>query len=457
MTDKLVSRSLGELAKVLAANPPAMDAAFKRVCIDSRQVAHGDLFVAIVGPNFDGHNFVKQALESGAVGAVVSRELADVQALIVVEDTRIALGQMATAWRRHCNAKVAAITGSNGKTTVKEMLAHILSAAGATMATEGNLNNDYGVPLSLLRIEEGDEFAVIEMGANHPGEIAYLTDLAEADAAVITNAGAAHLEGFGSIEGVAHAKGEIYAGIDENGTAVINRDDQYYDLWQSLNEHRQTLSFGLAAEADVRGIIDESGSDYTEFDLCWQGLQHRVRLPLLGDHNVQNALAASALALALGVDISLVTGQLETFSNVDGRLFIKSAYKGMRLIDDAYNANPDSMKAALAVLSRYDGRRVFVMGDMAETGVVAEQAHAALGLLAKEYGIDALFAVGELSQLAVKEYGAGAEHFVDVSALVEKLKTMADSELTVLVKGSRSAHMERVVSLLTEQKSAYVH
>jgi len=344
---------------------------------------------------------------------------------------------------------LVAITGSNGKTTTKEMIAAILSRAGKALATRGNLNNDIGVPLTLMRLDASYRHGVIEMGANHPGEIAYLVNITRPQVAVITNAGSAHLEGFGSIEGVARAKGEIYGALEADGVAVINADDAYADLWRALAAKCRVFSFGIDKPADVSAK--------------WQGDVHgshlhlhtpvgdaELNLALPGRHNVMNALAATAAALAMGVSLDGVVKGLEGLAPVGGRLQIREGINGATIIDDSYNANPVSLRAGIDVLAACQGRRYLALGDMGELGADAEQLHAEAGTYARQAGIDGVYATGPLSKGAVEAFGTGGHHFAEQQQLIAALKTELDSGVTVLVKGSRSSRMERVVAGLTE-------
>jgi len=315
------------------------------------------------------------------------------------------------------------------------------------LATQGNLNNDIGVPLTLLQLTPEHKAAVIEMGANHPGEIAYLTELARPDAAVITNAGPAHLEGFGSVAGVARAKGEIYGGLRENGVAVINADDDYAELWRELAGTHRRLCFGLSREADISASW-QTHADGTQLQLQTPAGGTEFVLPLSGRHNVLNALAATALALSLGCELAEVSKGLSGMSVVGGRLQRRSGMHGAQLIDDSYNANPASMQAAIDVLAMCKGKRILVVGDMGELGAEAEQLHEQIGSAARKAGIDALYATGPLSRAAAMGFGPAAHYFDDQSALVDALSKELSPDVTVLIKGSRSARMERVVERL---------
>ncbi|HEY0634541.1 MAG TPA: UDP-N-acetylmuramoyl-tripeptide--D-alanyl-D-alanine ligase [Gammaproteobacteria bacterium] len=425
------------------------DGSFHGAGSDSRSIAMGMLFIALRGPNHDGHDHVAAAAACGAAAALVERELPVPIPQIIVTDTHAALGLLGAAWRQRLGLPLVAITGSNGKTTVKEMTAAILSRAGTTLATRGNLNNDIGVPLTLMRLDESYRYGVIEMGANHPGEIAYLTNLVRPQVAVITNAGAAHLEGFGSIEGVARAKGEIYSGLAAEGCAVINADDAHAELWRTLAANCRVLSFGIDKPADVSAQWqgDVHGS---RLQLSTPAGQADVKLALPGRHNVLNALAATAAALAMGVGLDAVVAGLQGLAPVGGRMQIRQGLHGATIIDDSYNANPVSLRAGIDVLAACQGRRYLALGDMGELGADTERHHAEAGTYARQVGIDGLYATGPLSRLAVEAFGERGYHFADQQQLISALKPELDAGVTVLVKGSRSSRMEWVVAGLTE-------
>jgi len=437
--------TLAAAATVLQGTLRGSDAEFSGVSTDTRTLARGNLFVALVGPHFDGHGFVSEAAGKGAIGALVSRDLEADIAVVQVADTRLGLGQLAAYWRRQFQIPVIAVTGSNGKTTVKNMIAAILNVVGPTLATQGNLNNDIGVPLTLLCLRQGDRHAVIEMGMNHPGEIDYLTKLARPTIALINNAAAAHLAGLGSVEAVARAKGEIYAGLAADGIAVINADDAYADLWRELAAPHRVITFGLDQPADVSAEFQlDAGGSTIHLKTPHGGIS--MRLSLLGRHNVMNALAASSASLAAGVSLTDIQAGLEKLRSVTGRLEVKRGLNGARVLDDTYNANPGSLAAGVEVLKAASGERVLVLGDMGELGDAARDIHRRVGLLAKSLGIDQLYAVGELTQEAVEAFGKGAQHFTSHEALIENLRACLHAGMTVLVKGSRLMKMERVVA-----------
>ena len=432
------------------------DSAFDCVGTDSRAVRPGQLFVALKGERFDGHDYAEQALAQGAAGVVLEKNTANLAPAIVVEDSYLALGQLAAHWRAKFAIPVVAITGSNGKTTVKEMLSAILAVKAGGMAsihaTVGNLNNHIGLPLTMLKLRDSHQYAVLEMGMNHLGEIAYLSDLAKPTLALINNAGTAHLGELGSRDKIAQAKGEIFAGLAANGVALINADEDYAAYWRALNAGKKILTFAMDQAADVQASYQERAGD------CMVNLRTPAGevdfvLPVMGVHNVRNALAASAAAYALGVSNADIATGLAGFSAVKGRLQNKMAIHGARLIDDTYNANPDSMKAAIDVLANQTGEKILVLGDMGELGADAARLHREVGQYAKTKGLKQLYCLGELSLEMVQGFGVGAGHFDDAAALAEAIKPKLSAQVTVLVKGSRFMKMERVIDLLDEKNN----
>jgi UDP-N-acetylmuramoyl-tripeptide--D-alanyl-D-alanine ligase len=442
--------SMSLAAEALYSRFTGQDAVFTGVSTDTRTLKQGDLFVALVGPRFDGHLFLAEALASGASGAMVSRHINTSLPTIEVEDTRIALGSLAAFWRGQFEIPLVAVTGSNGKTTVKNMIASIFAESAPVCATKGNLNNDIGVPLTLLRLRKEHRRAVIEMGMNHRGEIAYLSHLTKPTIAVITNAAHAHLEGLGSVEQVAQAKGEIFGGLTEDGVAVINADDDYSKLWRGLSAPHRVMTFGMENPADVTAEYQptDNGSlvsmKTTEGDI-------EMRLPLLGKHNVMNAITAATASLAGGASLADIRDGLEKLQAISGRLEIKAGINGARVLDDTYNSNPDSVGAGLQVLREANGERVLVLGDMAELGEVSEDIHRRVGELARRVGVHRLFTVGPLSRHAASAFGKGARHFETQEEAADALLDVLHGEMTVLVKGSRSTHMERVVAGITKR------
>lgn len=445
--------SLALAAEALKGTLHGRDAVFTGVSIDTRTLKTNDLFVAIQGARQDGHHYLAEAINAGASGALLSRPINTLAPYVLVPDTRRALGELAAFWRNHFEVPIVAITGSNGKTTVKEMLASILWRRGPGCVTQGNLNNDIGMPLTLLKLRKDDKYAVLEMGMNHPGEILYLTCLARPTVTLITNAGEAHLAGVGSVEDVARAKGEIFAGLVKDGVAVINADDQFSGLWKQLARLHQTLTFGIDQRADVRGRYTlERGGSVVHIDTPQGTID--MRLPLLGRHSVMNALAATGAALAAGAPIEDIAPALEKLKAVAGRLEVKEGVSGACVIDDTYNANPASLAAGLQVLKDFAGERVLVLGDMGELGEQAPALHQRVGELARTLGIQRLYGFGELSRHSVEKFGRGGRHFENADSLIEALHECMHAEMTVLVKGSRMMRMERIVGGIVRAGSA---
>lgn len=428
------------------------DASFKSVGTDSRLDCGGQLFIALRGARFDGHDHVAAAMARGAVAAMVDHPLSLDLPQWRVDDTRLGLGRLAAAWRARLPCQVAAITGSNGKTTVKEMLSVILARAGSSLATRGNLNNDIGMPLTLLGARD-ESFLVLEMGANHAGEIAYLTAIARPGVAVITNAGRAHLEGFGSVEGVARAKGEIVQGLPPDGIFVVPGDSPYTPLWRELAGDRPVRTFALDVPSDFTADSGSISVDWgpdgfrTRFMVRMGDWVLALELRLAGRHNVRNALAAAAAAMSLGIDTETLRAGLLDLHPVPGRLCPRDC-GGVRVIDDTYNANPDSIAAAVAVLTGLPGRHWLVLGDLGELGDASSALHREVGATARSAGVERLATVGIHSAEASAAFGEGAEHFADQPALIAHLRNQLIAGDSVLVKGSRSARMESVVGAL---------
>ena len=423
--------------------------AVARVHTDSRSLQPGDLFVALKGERFDAHDFLPQAGAQGAVAAIAERGL-DAAGLpgLEVADSRLALGQLAAGWRSQFNLPLIAVTGSNGKTTVTQMIAAILRAwkQDAAFATEGNLNNDIGVPLTVLRLRAAHEIGVVELGMNHPGEIAYLADMARPTVALVNNAQREHLEFMQTVQAVAEENGSVLSALAADGIAVFPADDDYTAVWRALAGSCRMLTFALSGAADVTAQAQWNG----------QGWQVSAQTPagpldfalnIAGRHNVKNSLAAVACALAAGVPLAAIAAGLAGFAPVKGRSRAVSLVLGGRavtLIDDTYNANPDSMRAAIDVLAELPGPRLLVMGDMGEVGDQGPQFHAEAGSHAAAAGIERLFALGAQSQQAAAAFGA-ARHFSDMDALLAGVAAELPHVASVLVKGSRFMKMERVV------------
>jgi len=438
---------LSTIAGALGLPQPSRDPLLTSIVIDSRRVDYGSLFAALPGSQHDGHEFVSAAVGMGALAVLVSRRQ-DVQVpQLVVEDVQGALGNIAKLIRVECNPTVVGITGSNGKTTVKEMLASILRQQNEVLATQGNFNNELGVPLTLFRLEKSHRFAVLEMGASKAGDIACLARIARPDIGLITNIGPAHLQGFGSEEGVATAKGELYAALPESGCAVLNGDQPWCGLWRRLNKAGRLLTFGENNQSDVwvepdRPVprIHTPAGDF------------EVRLTLPGRHNLVNAAAATAAAIALGVPLEHIRIGLESVAPVPGRLNLIHADTGWTVIDDTYNANPASLYSALQVLSGMQGTAWLVLGDMKELGEDSQKLHIEVGEAASALGVSRLFTTGEMSALTAQAFGQNAQHFHDKQTLIETLRQALRPGINCLVKGSRSMGMERVVQAITSSK-----
>ncbi|MCI0653331.1 MAG: UDP-N-acetylmuramoyl-tripeptide--D-alanyl-D-alanine ligase [Methylococcaceae bacterium] len=448
--------SLSETAQIVKGRMAGADVDFSSVSIDTRSIGQGDLFVAIEGKNFDAHEFLEAAADRGAVALMVARETQIELPTIRVGDTRIALGELARGWRIRCTIPVVGVTGSNGKTSVKEMIAAILAVDGDVLYTRGNLNNEFGVPLTLLGINDQHRFAVIEMGANHRGEIAYTAGLALPDVGVITNAGAAHLEGFGDLEGVARAKGELVEGLADSGTAVLNADDRFFGFWQKLAGNKRVISFGLGMEAEVRArdiaMTRTLDGFANRFTLVYRDSEAPITLRLAGRHNVCNALAAAGAALALGIGLEQIKKGLEGVVPVPGRMQPVSGLHGSVLFDDTYNANPSSFAAAVDVVSQLPGELWVILGAFAELGGLSAALHEEVGRYAKKNGIRRLLATGADAAGAVESFGEGGIFFEKQEALIEASKTMLNGNVIALVKGSRSQKMERVIRELRIEK-----
>jgi UDP-N-acetylmuramoyl-tripeptide--D-alanyl-D-alanine ligase len=454
-----LERRLGNLAHLCGGRLEGADRPFAAVSSDSRTLSSGDLFIALRGPRFNGNEFVAAARSAGAAGALVDSPQPVALAQIVVADTQAALTRAGQAWRAALNIPVVGVAGSNGKTTAKEMTAAILSQAGRCLATRGNLNNHIGVPLTLLRLEAAHRFAVIEMGANRAGEVTELVKVARPTVGLITNAGAEHLEGFGSLEGVARAEGEMVAGLAPDATAVLNADDEFIDLWRGLTAAR-VVTFGIAKAADFRAsaLRTSLGAEgfLTRFQLSSPLGEAAIELHLGGRHNVANALGAAAAAAAAGAGLEHIVAGLGSVRPVPGRLQLKQAACGAWIIDDSYNANPSSVRAGIEVLASIEGRRWLVLGDMAELGEFAADAHAQVGAFAREQGIERLLATGTLAALAAERFGAGGQWFPDTETLTRELLRALSAggappaSVRLLVKGSRVNRLERVVAALVQ-------
>src|SRR5688572_19285241 len=438
---------LREAATAIGARASGGDAMFTGVSTDSRTLKAGDLFVALRGEKFDGHGFLAKAQASGAAGAMLDSAHQDPAPLpaIVVADTKAGLGDLARHWRGRFSPALIAVTGSNGKTTVKEMLASILRAhAGdhAVLATTGNLNNDIGLPLTILRPRPSHTHCAIELGMNHKGEIAYLAGIAKPTVALVNNAQREHLEFMRSVEEVAAENGSVYDALQADGAAVVNADDAHAGYFRSRAGQRRTLDFGLERGA-VTGRYELHGLS-SELHLETPEGAAEATLAIPGLHNVRNALAAAACALAVGVPPKTIGQGLSAFRPYSGRLQVKQAKSGATVIDDSYNANPDSVRAAIDVLASCPGPTLLVLGDMGEVGEHGAAFHREVGKYASEKKISNLFALGEATKHSVDAFGKGAQHFDAVDALVKQVQAKS-----ILIKGSRFMRMERVVSALT--------
>lgn len=448
--------SLGALSHVVGGRLCGDDGPFAALSTDTRTLKPGDLFIALTGPNFDGHDFVRRAACLGAAGALVGRELSCILPQVVVDSPLVALQRYAANWRGRFRGPLVGVTGSNGKTTVKELLRAIFAERGGVLATQGNFNNHIGVPLTLLRLRPTHRAAVIEMGANHAGEIADLAGIARPTAGVVTMAGPAHLEGFGSIEGVARAKGELFSALPPDGVAAINADDPFAGLWANMAAHCRRVRFALDAGAEVGARHLDPTADGSRFELVTPERSVHVSLKLPGRHNVMNALAAAAVAWGCGLGANQIAAGLNGARALQGRLRRVPGISGARVVDDSYNANPASLRAALEWLAQQPGELWAVVGDMAELGEDGRRMHADCGELARALGVQRLFAVGPLSQAAAQAFGAGAEHFDSIDALLASLREalLSGTEPTVLIKGSRSAGMERIAHALQAPQGA---
>jgi UDP-N-acetylmuramoyl-tripeptide--D-alanyl-D-alanine ligase len=446
---------LESAARAMGGSVVGGNASFLGVSTDSRCVAAGELFFALRGERFDGHGFVAAAGERGAAAAVVDAAGAEAlrgagRPLIVVADTRLALGELAASWRARFTLPVIGVTGSNGKTTNKEMIAAIMKAmfgAEAVLATPGNLNNDIGLPLTLLALSGGHRAAVVEMGMNHPGEIASLARIGRPTVALVTNAQRAHLEGMGSLDRIAAEKGSIFSSLGEDGVAVFNADDPWAGLWRLQSAHCRRQCFSLGGRAEVSGQCWTRGLE-NHLSIAADGQRIEVDLAMPGVHNARNALGAAATALAAGAPLTVVRQGLADFRGIEGRLQRRASPCGALVLDDTYNANPDSVQAGIDVLAATVGRKILVLGDMGEIGKMTGQFHDEVGGYAKSQGIDRLLTLGESSALAARNFGAGGTHFRRVGDAVAVLLRELTPETTVLVKGSRFMRMERVIDAI---------
>jgi len=451
----MISTSLYAIAQLLNSKVKGSDSVIDSISTDTRTLHHSSLFIALVGDKFDAHNFCQQAKENGATALLVNRELPVELPQIIVDDTRLALGKLASWVHRECNIKTLAITGSCGKTTVKEMVASILRQKGRVLATAGNFNNDIGVPLTLLRSKPEFDYAVIELGANHLGEIAYTTALVKPSVALVNNVAAAHLEGFGSIDGVKRAKGEIYQGLSMGDTAIINLDSHGNDDWTDVLVNKKVRSFSVAdhsAHFYASGVhLDPLG--YAKFLMHTPIGDMDVRLSVIGKHNVSNALAAAALSIEFGASLSDVVTGLSTVVNVKGRVEVKSLSGNITLIDDSYNASVPAMKAAVDLLSTFKGTKWLVLGYMAELGQESLELHRQLGEYAAQFSFDNVLTFGQETEIISKIcHGQNfSTHNELIDYMEQHLQKTSEQAHTVLIKGANGARMSVVVEALKEK------
>ncbi len=451
----MIVMTLADIAEITQGELLGDDVSVSGVSIDTRTLNAGDIYIAIQGKQFDGHDFVGQAVEQGACALIGTQKMPVNIPQIIVTDTRLALAELAGSVRNKLTVKVCAITGSNGKTTVKEMIAAILSVNETVLFTQDNFNNEIGVPLTLLRLQEQDKFAVIEMGANHVGEIAYSSRYTQPDVAVITNVGAAHIEGFGSIEGIAQEKAEIIKSLVPRGVAVLNAEDSFFPDWKVIAKTHKVISFGFSKSADVRAehiLVQREAKQFkTCFDLLHNEQRITITLNLAGEHNVKNALAASAACFALGITQEQIKLGLEAVEAVNGRLQLMLSTSGIRVINDSYNANPASLTVALEVLMQCPGEQWLILGAFGELGENSREIHTEMGLTIKKAGVKRLFATGTLAKHAVHSFGLGAEYFATQTALITAVKHRISRDVVVLIKGSRAQKMEVVVDSLLDK------
>lgn len=421
------------------------------VKIDSRAIKSGDLFVAIKGEKFDGHNFIDDAVAKGCAAILSEKNNPNISIpQIIVQDTLQALATMAKRQRSMMDCLVIALTGSNGKTTVKEMIANILPQP--SYSTHGNLNNHIGVPLCALQLQKQHKYAVFELGANHKGEIAYVVDIVRPDIALINNIAPAHIGEFGSIDGVATAKGEIYAGLSASGIAVINDDDNYAHFWDEVISDKKVIRFSIVKKADIYAkdiILNNNGC--AQFKLVLPDDELFINLLVPGEHNVSNALAAASCAYAARISAQHIKKGLEVFTGVAGRMSFKRGYNDSVLIDDTYNANLRSAISAIDVLTARDGLKILVFGDMGELGEFTDEHHKEVGLVARKKGVDLVLTLGNYSQTTSQAFGGHGAHYEDISTLLEDLFPYLNAKATVLVKGSRLSAMERIVQKLEKK------
>ena len=417
--------------------------------IDSRKVQTGTLFIALKGEHVDGHNYVKAARLAGAAAALVSVKQNDELPQLIVADVVKAFGQIAQSWRQQCQATVIAVTGSNGKTTVKEMLANILSQCASVIATQGNLNNELGVPLTLCRLDKTTQYAVIEMGASQAGDITQLVELAQPHVSLINNVACAHIAGFNNLEGVAKAKAEIYAGLGPNGIGIVNIDMPFVEQWMQELGTRHTITFSLEGKADITAQNVQSDAQSSCFMVQFNDEFNFINLPLTGRHNIANALAAIAVSKALKLPVSAIEKGLAAMTVLPHRLQLRSGLNQSQILDDSYNANPDSYQQALAALAAYSRQHWLVLGDFGELGAESIQYHQQMGIDAKASGVSCLWTVGDKSRYAAEAYGENAQHFNNVTELKQQIEKALTSDVICLIKGSRFMQLDKLADSLS--------
>ncbi len=440
-----------DLTGILGLDPLSIAGSFDGFSIDTRSLKSGQVYIAIKGEQFDGHDFVAQAQALGAAAVIVSREV-DLQIpQLLVKDTRAAMARIASYFRKQYSGPCVVLTGSNGKTTVKEMIAAILSTQGSVHSTRGNFNNDLGLPLSLFELTPQHDFAVFEIGTNHPGEINYLADIAKPTVALVNNVANAHIEYFADISDIAKEKSDIYRSLSPNGIAIVNADDPFESTFRPAASEHQILSFAIHNKADVKATdIHFNSEGFAQFTLSYANDSVAIQLPVVGQHNIMNALAAATCAVALNIPLTDIKNGLELISAVKGRCRPFTAKCGARVFDDTYNANPRSALAAIELLSHFRGEKIFVLGDMGELGSTAETLHAEIGQQAKALGINRLYTVGKISEAASTAFGENGFHFTNKQELMADLIPQLTAEQTLIIKGSRSMKMEELVAAIEE-------
>jgi len=449
----MIDLKLSEIAISINGDFCGEDKNIKGVSTDTRTIKKDQLFIGLRGPNFNGNEFINVAKKNGAAACVVDSNIVnDIQA-IHVKDTKLALGDLARVWRKRLSSVFIGITGSNGKTTLKEMLSTCFSQNHKTFNTVGNYNNDIGMPLMILDMNNTYEYAVLEMGASKPGDIKYLVDVAYPDVVLINNAAPAHLDGFNSINGVANAKGEILQGRVTPKFAILNHDDSFYNLWAEMASNSEIMNFGSNSDAMIYPECITLEKNYSSFELRTPNGSINILLKLLGMHNVLNACAAAAVMLSQSKTLSEIKSGLEATAPVSGRLEMKESHHGHEIIDDTYNSNPKSMSVAIEFLRKSDKTKVFVMGDMLELGKEKESLHKDLGKKLNDADIDYLFGIGELTKHAVDSFEKNGFWYEDIDCMIEDIASMMlkNREMSILVKGSRSMKMERVIKVLSVQ------